>query len=108
MLYSPLFELYNKHERRINDFFLQMGMMISVILVDVFFVDVLDYNLPFLSYMIFSAEYLGVYYLIRAAKKQKFFGSLANQSAVYNLVLALSTWLIYLLIIRIPRMQSFY
>lgn len=105
LIYSPLMELYFKHQKTVHDFLLQLGMIIVAILVDTGFFYGLRINLPTVSLFVFVVGYLGARAVIRAKGKQELFGSFANQGPLYCTFLSIWAWIVYFFFVRWARIR---
>lgn len=103
MFYSPILDLYFKHEKYVHDFFVQFIIIIIAYVVDTYAVYEIGLNTPFLSLLIFIICYTGARYIIRVKEKQNLFGGFANYGVYYAFFLAIGCWLAYFLFIRLPR-----
>ncbi len=104
-MYSPFFDLINKHQNWIRSFFLQGIIYIFVYSVDYMAVKGYGYNRPMFSLLLFLIGYLGSTWIIKRLKKQKLFFGFPNYGFYYNSFVAIGVWLGYLLIVRIPKFQ---
>ena len=103
VFYSPILDLYFKHEKWIHDFLVQAIIYVVTYMVDAQAIYAFQYNHPLLSLVVLIICFFAARLTILALGKQALFGNFVNWSWQYCLFLAVFSWFTYLIFIRLPR-----
>lgn len=104
-MYSPIIDLYVKHEKLVHDFVIQLILIFLVYLIDWYMFYFLRINMLNISLFIFIIGFLFFRFVIRLLKMQKLFGGFVNYGLWYPVLLGFSMWLIYFFMIRVPKFR---
>lgn len=105
MFFSPLFELYFRYQKRINDFLLYMVLYLTGYFIDGLIYYGLGYNLPTVSLLIFVGGFIIARFVIRRKGLEELFGGYAQYGILYAMFLGIFMWFGYLVFFRIPKFK---
>jgi len=78
MTYSPIIDLYAKHEKHVHDFVIQLILIFFAYLIDWYAFYFLRINLLWISFFIFVIGFIFFRFVIQLLGMQKFFGGFVN------------------------------